>query len=66
MRAVINAGLLPGYALLETKGRTTGQPRRTPVGDGSVTGTNMFWLVAEHGFDAGYVKQHPGRTRACV
>jgi F420H(2)-dependent quinone reductase len=26
----------PGYALLETTGRKTGKPRRTPVGDGRV------------------------------
>ena len=38
---------LPGYALLETKGRKTGKPRRTPVGDGRVG--EQFWLVAEHG-----------------
>jgi hypothetical protein len=36
---------LPGYALLETKGRKTGKPRRTPVGDGRIG--NEFWLVAE-------------------
>ena len=45
---------LPGYALLETKGRTTGKPRRTPVGYGRVG--NQFWLVAEHGMKAGYVR----------
>ena len=44
---------LPGYALLETKGRKTGKARRTPVGDGRVG--NQFWLVAEHGTKAGYV-----------
>jgi len=27
---------LPGYALLETQGRKTGKPGRTPVGDGRV------------------------------
>jgi len=26
----------PGYALLETIGRKTGKPRRTPVGNGRV------------------------------
>jgi hypothetical protein len=26
----------PGYALLETVGRKTGRPRRTPVGNGRV------------------------------
>jgi deazaflavin-dependent oxidoreductase (nitroreductase family) len=45
---------LPGYALLETKGRKTGKPRRTPVGYGRVG--NQFWLVAEHGMQAGYVR----------
>ena len=45
---------LPGYALLETRGRKTGKPRRTPVGDGRIG--NQFWLVAEHGTRAGYVR----------
>src|SRR5580700_10362481 len=45
---------LPGYALLETRGRKTGRPRRTPVGDGRIG--NQFWLVAEHGMKAGYVR----------
>ena len=45
---------LPGYALLETKGRKTGKPRRTPVGDGRIG--NQFWLVAEHGMKARYVR----------
>src|SRR5438128_5962547 len=44
----------PGYALLETAGRKTGKPRRTPVGDGRVD--NQFWIVAEHGVKAGYVR----------
>jgi deazaflavin-dependent oxidoreductase (nitroreductase family) len=45
---------LPGYALLETKGRKTGKPRRTPVGYGRVG--SQFWLVAEHGIKARYVR----------
>jgi deazaflavin-dependent oxidoreductase (nitroreductase family) len=45
---------LPGYALLETIGRKTGKPRRTPVGDGRIG--EQFWLVAEHGMKAGYVR----------
>jgi len=44
----------PGYALLETTGRKTGKPRRTPVGNGLVGG--QFWMVAEHGQKAGYVR----------
>jgi len=44
----------PGYALLETIGRKTGKPRRTPVGNGRVG--NQFWLIAEHGTKSGYVR----------
>jgi deazaflavin-dependent oxidoreductase (nitroreductase family) len=44
----------PGYALLETTGRTTGKARRTPVGDARVG--NQFWIVAEHGMKAGYMR----------
>ncbi len=50
----------PGYALLETTGRKTGKPRRTPVGDGRLG--REFWIVAEHGMKAGYVRnlvRHP-------
>ena len=46
--------VLPGYALLETTGRKTGKSRRTPVGNGLV-GVH-FWIVAEHGQKAGYVR----------
>ena len=41
------AGLVPWHALLETRGRATGRPRRTPVGDG-LRG-DVFWIIAEHG-----------------
>ncbi len=44
----------PGYALLETIGRTSGTRRQTPVGNGLVGDT--FWLIAEHGHDAGFVR----------
>jgi deazaflavin-dependent oxidoreductase (nitroreductase family) len=50
----------PGYALVETTGRTTGKARRTPVGDARVG--KQFWIVAEHGMKAGYVRnlvRHP-------
>jgi deazaflavin-dependent oxidoreductase (nitroreductase family) len=43
----------PGYALLETIGRKSGKPRRTPVGNGRFG--DQFWIVAEHGRAAGYV-----------
>jgi deazaflavin-dependent oxidoreductase (nitroreductase family) len=55
MRRAIEAGLVPrGWALLETTGRTSGQPRRVPVGDG-LRGRH-FWVVAEHGRHAHYVR----------
>jgi len=55
IKVALAVGLpLPGYALLETKGLKTGKPRRTPVGDGRVG--DQFWLVAEHGMKAGYVR----------
>jgi deazaflavin-dependent oxidoreductase (nitroreductase family) len=44
----------PGYALLETIGRASGARRHTPVGDGLVGDT--FWLIAEHGHQAGFVQ----------
>ncbi len=48
-------GLLPrGWAILETTGRRTGKHRRVPVG--SELDGDTFWLVAEHGRRAGYVR----------
>lgn len=44
----------PGTAILETRGRRSGRPRRTPVTDGRDGGT--FWIVAEHGRRASYVR----------
>ncbi len=56
--------LLRGWALLETTGRSTGRPRRTPVGNGLVDGT--FWIVAEHGRRAGYVRNIEANPRVRV
>jgi deazaflavin-dependent oxidoreductase (nitroreductase family) len=54
IKALFALGVVPpGYALLETIGRRSGQPRRTPVGDGRVG--SEFWIVAEHGRRAAYV-----------
>lgn len=49
-------GLAPNVALLETTGRRSGQPRSTPVTNGLRRGTDEFWLVAEHGRKAAYVR----------
>ena len=54
----------PGYALLETIGRKSGQPRRTPVGNGQEG--NTFWIVAEHGRRAGYVRNIAANPRVRV
>lgn len=42
------------YALLETVGRKTGQPRQTPVGNG--LDGDAFWIVSEQGRSAFYVQ----------
>lgn len=52
-RAVARGWAPPGYAILETTGRRSGMPRRTPVGDGRRGDT--FWIVAEYGRRAAYV-----------
>lgn len=56
--------LVRGWALLETTGRRTGRQRRTPVGNGLVDGT--FWIVAEHGRHAGYVRNIEANPRVRV
>lgn len=48
------AGFLPGLVLLETTGRRSGLPRRTPLG-AHLDGTTL-WIVAEHGWRANYVR----------
>jgi deazaflavin-dependent oxidoreductase (nitroreductase family) len=59
IKVLFAIGLVPpGYALLETIGRKTGKPRRTPVGNGLVGG--QFWVVAEHGQKASYVRNIVG------
>jgi deazaflavin-dependent oxidoreductase (nitroreductase family) len=51
----VRHGLAPGsYALLETTGRRSGLPRRTPVGH--VVDGDTVWIVAEHGERAAYVR----------
>jgi deazaflavin-dependent oxidoreductase (nitroreductase family) len=62
VKLLFAAGLVrPGYALLETIGRKTGKPRRTPVGDGRVG--SQFWIVAEHGRQSGYVRNIEANPR---
>jgi deazaflavin-dependent oxidoreductase (nitroreductase family) len=58
-------GLLgSSVCVLETTGRKSGQARRTPVGNGLRGGE--FWIVAEHGFGAAYVKNIEANPRVRV
>ena len=57
VRALANLGIgLETHALLEPRGRKTGKPRTTPVGNGLEAGSNRFWIVSEHGRRSSYVK----------
>lgn len=63
MRGLLRLGLAPkAFAMLETTGRRSGQPRHTPVGNGLVGET--FWLIAARGEAADYVRnlQHDPRV----
>ena len=64
MKAALAVGIVPPtHALLETIGRTTGRPRQNPVGNGLSPDGRTFWIVAEHGRDAGYVKNLAANPR---
>jgi deazaflavin-dependent oxidoreductase (nitroreductase family) len=58
------AEFVPWWALLETTGRRSGKPRRNPVGNGLKGDT--FWIVADHGHDAEYVKNIKENPRVRV
>ncbi len=45
---------LPFQTLLETTGRTSGQPRRTPLGGRKVG--DQFWFVSEFGDKSQYIR----------
>jgi deazaflavin-dependent oxidoreductase (nitroreductase family) len=49
-------GLAPTVSLLETTGHKSGRPRRTPVSKGLDRATDTFWIVAEQGRKAAYVR----------
>lgn len=55
---------LPGQVLLETTGRTSGLPRRTPVGGRRVG--DSFWLVSEFGHTSQYVRNIQADPRVRV
>ena len=55
LRLLLRPGVNPlGLAVLETRGRVSDRPRRTPVGNGRLGDT--FWIIAEHGERAGYFR----------
>lgn len=55
MRWQVQHGLAPrAFALLETTGRISGQPRHTCVGNG--LNGDTFWVVAAHGLQADWVR----------
>ncbi|WP_077090783.1 nitroreductase family deazaflavin-dependent oxidoreductase [Mycobacterium sp. AB57] len=54
-RLVVNpVGRQLPVTMLETTGRKSGQPRRTPVGGRVVD--DKFWMVSEHGDHSDYVR----------
>ena len=67
IRQLLEIGIAPRvYALLETTGRRTGQPRRTPVGNGLVAGSDTFWLISEQGMRAAYVRNIQANPRVRI
>lgn len=65
VRPLVERGTLdPGWALLETRGRTTGKRRVVPVGNGLRGDT--FWIITEHGHHADYVRNIKADPRVRV
>lgn len=64
VKLAIRSRLVRGWSLLETRGRKTGRLRQTPVGNGLDGDT--FWIVAEHGRKAGYVRNLEADPRVRV
>ena len=56
--------LIPVQTLLETTGRKSGQPRRTPVG--GLLEDGRFWLVSEFGERSQYVRNIQADPRVRV
>lgn len=64
-RIALRLGFAPSaFALLETIGRRSSQPRQTPIGNG--LDGDVFWLVSEHGRHAAYVKNLAANARVRV
>jgi deazaflavin-dependent oxidoreductase (nitroreductase family) len=54
----------PAQTLLETTGRKSGQPRRTPLGGKRVG--NEFWFVSEFGQQSQYIRNIEANPRVRV
>ena len=66
-RFLAQHGALPkSNALIETTGRKSGEPRLNPVGNGLSDDRRTFWLVAEQGRHAQYVKNLMAEPRVRV
>jgi deazaflavin-dependent oxidoreductase (nitroreductase family) len=65
VKLAVRLRLVRGWAILETRGRKTGLPRQNPVGNG-LAGDETFWIVAEHGRKAGYVRNIAADPRVRV
>jgi deazaflavin-dependent oxidoreductase (nitroreductase family) len=66
-RTLLRLGVAPRWiALLETTGRKTFKPRRTPVGNGLAESGDTFWLISEHGRRSGYVRNIEANPRVRV
>lgn len=65
VRLQLDLGVAPAaLALLETTGRRSGTRRRVPVGNGLLGET--FWLIAERGEQADYVRNIQAHPRVRV
>ena len=63
--AAARAGLpTPSVVILETTGRRSGMPRRTPVT--RLLEGDTLWIVTEHGRKAGYVRNIEANQRVRV
>ncbi len=65
VRTLFRLGVpVPGTAILETVGRKSGLVRQNPVTDG--LDGNAFWIVAEHGRHAAYVRNIEANPRVRI
>jgi deazaflavin-dependent oxidoreductase (nitroreductase family) len=65
VKGAVRVGLpLPMVVILETTGRRSGQPRRTPVG--KALDGDTLWVVAEHGRRAAWVRNLEADPRVRV